>query len=438
LFSLRYAVGAIAATATAVSAAPTLFEQGPIGPFSSFASDSNDPSMFTQADNFTLNAPSFVTGITFSGDYQSVAEHRDDSFTIAIHSDDGGLPAAVPLFQTTTAALTRAPTGPARADYEAEFASPVTLGAGDYWLAIQNATSDPGSSTGRWGWSTVNNDGVRARIFGFLSPDWELTGTGDLVFSICGFERALATHFWDFEGNGRDHVGLADGTPGGNVQYSGPDGSPARLFALGQALTADASGAVSDQIVVPTGAYTRLRSSDFTISLAYKRGIGDTGAMDQDALLTVVGGGGWRVRTLGDAMNFVATSSGAQVTSDPVSFDPNGEEWRHFAIVCDRDGMTTWYVDGVESGVGLPSSMIGSLSSLEDLYIGGASFLGVGLDGSMDRLRIYHAALAPAQVRALAREVVEFDEGCETDFNSDGVTNSFDLATLLAAWGACP
>ncbi len=440
MLKLLPAAIAIATITPTVSAVPTLFEQGPAITSGTVASDSIDVSMFTQGDNFSLAQNALVTGVTFSGEYQFVSEFRDDSFTISIHTDDAGLPAASPVFQTTTASIVRTPTGVgSRATYEATFDSPPQLPAGAYWLAIQNATSTPGSVSGRWGWARVNTDGDRARIFGSQSPDWEPFDNGDLAFSICGFTANAPTHFWDFEGNGRDHAGLADGVPGANVQFADPSLSPEHLFALGRALTADASGALNDQIVVPAGAYAPLGSNDFTISLAYKRGVEDTGASDQDIILTVPGAGGWLLRALDDTMDFLAGTTSVRVTSDAVSFDPSGSEWRHVAIVCDRDGMTTWYIDGVASGPATPSSTLGALNSSEDLHIGGGAFLGIGLDGSLDRLRVYHSALAPAQVRSLAREVIESDNAdCETDFNNDGVTDSTDLATLLAGWGACP
>ena len=70
LLKLLPAAVAIATIAPTVSAGPTLFEQGPPLSSGTVASDSIDPAMFTQGDNFSLAQSAVVTGVTFSGEYQ--------------------------------------------------------------------------------------------------------------------------------------------------------------------------------------------------------------------------------------------------------------------------------------------------------------------------------------------------------------------------------
>ena len=145
-------LAAAALVSAACNAELVHIQQGPDYVFGSTASDSADGNMYLSTDDFTLASTAVVRTVTFTGEYSLLADvpATTDAFTIFVFADEGGLPAAAPLYQTSDATVTRTPLGDgSHADYVAELPDLVTLDPGVYWLGVQNHHGIPG----RWKWA---------------------------------------------------------------------------------------------------------------------------------------------------------------------------------------------------------------------------------------------------------------------------------------------
>ena len=114
------------------------------------------------------------------------------------------------------------------------------------------------------------------------------------------------------------------------------------------------------------------------------------GGKGYDLALTDAGVPYW---IMGDGTNYVNGSSGSKQVDD--------DAWHQIAVVCDRDGNATIYVDGVTDGV-VDISAIGDCDHTTDLTIGRQSYATSGyLPGSLAHVRIFSRALSQNEVRYL-------------------------------------
>ena len=93
-----------------------------------------------------------MTGLRFWGFYENFDGMVADNFTVRIYGDAAGLPAGMPL-QTIIAGeadLKIAASSPANDpafEYEIHFGAPIAFGGGQFWISIQNDTSNTDADT---------------------------------------------------------------------------------------------------------------------------------------------------------------------------------------------------------------------------------------------------------------------------------------------------
>lgn len=143
------------------------------------------------ADDFIVGSGgASLDTLTWWGGYLSGNVPGNDSFTVRIHGDAGGLPDGLPAFVDMSGiAGARTATGGslfgvAEYQYTFDFGG-LNLGAGTYWLEIFNDAAQSGE---RWSWETGNLDPIngRARSAGaFQNPgvNWFSNGP-ELAFSF--------------------------------------------------------------------------------------------------------------------------------------------------------------------------------------------------------------------------------------------------------------
>ncbi len=214
-------------------------------------------------------------------------------------------------------------------------------------------------------------------------------------------QGALVSYYL-FEGNGSSATGIGNGSVGASVSFAvGVDGD---------AMVVDVSAvAPANVISVPLAQAFDPGSGDFSIAFWVKRSQADTSNADGifDALdgtgtgfqANFRGGGDLNkmgIRLDDDSENFV-------LVVDPIPV-ADTVDWHHFAMVIDRAAdVARLYRDG-ELAISVDiSSLTGSLSPTQDLFIGGLNNgSGNGLDGALDELRFYDHALELSEVEALA------------------------------------
>ncbi len=114
------------------------------------------------ADNFVSEASWSLEYISFWGGYFPINTPVVDSFTIEFYADVAGLPGGTAVHTTTLTNLVRTDTGidifgVDEYRYDADFAAPVNLGAGTFWISITNNTGF--GANGSWFWETSSGGG---------------------------------------------------------------------------------------------------------------------------------------------------------------------------------------------------------------------------------------------------------------------------------------
>lgn len=147
-------------------------------------------------------------------------------------------------------------------------------------------------------------------------------------------------HHWSFDGDFKDSVGTADGTPGGTAPEFVTEGVPSNL---GEA--AEFSGG---KITVDRSAMTHMRNGDFTVAFWMKlnnssssnRTIFSSKAAGSSTGLTISVLNGKGYVFIGSAIGFTNTYSNGLVF-------PTDEKWHHYTLRIDRDIGATWFRNGV-------------------------------------------------------------------------------------------
>lgn len=227
------------------------------------------------------------------------------------------------------------------------------------------------------------------------------------VFSVSLMSPTMAdlVAYYQFEGDGSDSAGTADGTVGNEVTFDTGilgQGAVFGISALEGVNTIDAP-------VFDPGA------GDFSITFWIKRTEEDS--FDADGIFDAlaVTGEGFQANFRsepGDPAGSPANHMAFRIDDSNNNFilivDPgeisDTEEWHHFALTMDRTAdEAKIYRDGALAVTVSSASLTGTITPDRPLSIGGINNSGVlGLDGMLDELRFYDEALNAAAIAELA------------------------------------
>lgn len=241
-------------------------------------------------------------------------------------------------------------------------------------------------------------------------------------------------HEYQFEGDGNDSAGTANGTVGANVTFTN-SGVPS---VLGQAAVfGSAGGNAANRIDIPTTNFPGFGTGSFAISCWVKRDVlsgGNCGILDGDN-----GADGIQasfnssnaVHLRLDATGFILADSSTTVA------DLN---WHHVLISVDRSAspntVISFYVDGAAAGTTSSTALTDAINFGTAPRIG--AFNNTGLQGKLSRLSFFGAALTATDAKNLAdldgdgvpyvTDICQgFDDLIDTD--DDGVPDGCDPCT---------
>ncbi|MCA9264889.1 MAG: PEP-CTERM sorting domain-containing protein [Planctomycetales bacterium] len=211
-----------------------------------------------------------------------------------------------------------------------------------------------------------------------------------VIFAAPSARAATLVDYYQFEGNGTDSAGGdANGAVGGSVTFgAGP---------IGQAGVFTINNTTAERIEVPQANAFNPGSGDFSYAFWVNRDTGDVG--NPDVIFDGLNGTGVGYQTLFDSSGNIIlrldTSTDFQLfTSASALTDTT--EFHHVAVTVDRTGgEVTFYFDGIGETPIPITSVTGSLTPDQDLWIGG------GLDGQLDDLRFYTGVLTAGEVASL-------------------------------------
>lgn len=159
----------------------------------------------------------------------------------------------------------------------------------------------------------------------------------------------------------------------------------------------DASG--GDGVVVPDHSILAVGSSDFSVEMWIRSDSfqpGDVSFLDKRS----GSGVGYRA-FLGNGVFEFSIDDGADAHTTSSGVDITDGMWHHVAAVVTRGVDTRLYVDGTLVATGASAGVAGSLSSGADLNIGRDNTGTTGLDGNLDEVTLYHAAITSGNVGAI-------------------------------------
>ena len=211
-------------------------------------------------------------------------------------------------------------------------------------------------------------------------------------------QAQLVDHY-EFENSGDDSAGppFADGTVGANVTFT------TGIFGQAASFPGTTSGN-ADRIVVPQADAFDPGSGDFTVAFFTQRNnpnanvfngafdaLNGTGTGYQGFFLDNAANNAFRLRVDDDAGNFVLLDTSA-------AFDDT--DFHHVALVVDRTAdEALFYVDGMPETPLNIAALTGAISPDQPLWIGNSNTLSI--DGSLDDLRFFNAALSADEISAL-------------------------------------
>ncbi len=99
--------------------------------------------------------------------------------------------------------------------------------------------------------------------------------------------------------------------------------------------------------------------------------------------------------------------------------DLRDDTWHHVAVICDRDGYLTFYIDGVQTGQSV--AVTGNIDSASDILIGWdeGNPSHTYFNGVIDDIHIYNRVLSETEVKQLFYQENSF---CVTNIDTNGST----------------
>lgn len=285
---------------------------------------------------------------------------------------------------------------------------------------------DPNQNLWIGGRNDSNSQGLEGELAILQIFDSALTAIDAANLSAIGFP----IHQYNFEADGLDSVGTADGAVGVNVSFNSVD-VPVEL---GQAAVFGSDGSNADnRIDVPLASFTDFGLGDFSISIWIKR---DVNSGTTQGILDNLGNDGTQLQFLGNDILRARIDDDLGNESRPESLTAITDlGWHHLLLTIDRDAVdgAKWYIDGQLDNSDDPTVLTGSILADQDLRIG--TINGLGLRGQLAQLTFYDAALSANDALDLAdldRDGVpyvldaclDFDDNLDAD--ADAVPDACD------------
>ncbi|GMU35536.1 MAG: hypothetical protein HS101_01535 [Planctomycetia bacterium] len=204
-------------------------------------------------------------------------------------------------------------------------------------------------------------------------------------------------HQYDFEGDGLDIAGSADGAVGVNVTFNSV-GVPVEL---GQAAVFGNDGSIADnRIDVPLASFTDFGLGDFSVSIWVKR---DQNSGASQGLIDNLGSNGTQIQFLSNDILRARIDDNLGNEFRPESLTTITDlGWHHLLMTIDRDAVdgAKWYIDGQLDSSDDPTVLTGSILANQDLYIG--TINSFGLRGQLANLAFFNRALTTGDAVRLA------------------------------------
>lgn len=187
---------AILVLAASGTRADLLYDLSPYNPDLAFASDAV-PGQFNNqrlAEAFTIGSPAEIQRLTWWGRSEG-AFFNDlrnmESFTMAVFSDNGGLPGAQLRSETALTANVNPvqvgvnPSGVPIWEFGYTLSNPLPVDPGVYWFSVGSDNFDPEGDGFYWHAAVPKvSDNFAAQIP--VGSNWEITGFADLSFQLHG------------------------------------------------------------------------------------------------------------------------------------------------------------------------------------------------------------------------------------------------------------
>jgi len=234
---------------------------------------------------------------------------------------------------------------------------------------------------------------------GTLNAD-ATTTTDDSIWIYYGYDggdQDDGTGAWNADGNweGVWHLNetdvdggagdIKDSTTNGNdgTTNGGLDGTDQVAGRIGGSI--DFTSADNDYINAGSDISIDLGTNDFTLSAWVKKDAFGANAHIFEKSDGLNDGYHWRYQATNQLRLRIDSGTGTTATSDTAISDTG---WHHYAVVADRSGNATSYLDGGSDGSTDISGDSGDLSNTEILRLGANTNGLAGLDGILDEARI--------------------------------------------------
>ena len=236
--------------------------------------------------------------------------------------------------------------------------------------------------------------------------DSALTDSDAARLKVIGFP----IHQYDFEGDGVDSAGAANGAVGANVTFNNIR-VPKKL---GQAAVIGSDGSTADnRIDVPMADFTNFGTTDFSISMWVKR---DENSATTQGILDNLGTDGTQIQFLASDIVRARIDDDMGNEFRPESLSTVTDlGWHHLLLTVDRDAAdgAKWYIDGQLDSSSDPTVITGSVLANIDMRFG--TINNFGLRGQLAQLAFYDVALTANEAFDLA------------DLDGDGIAFAFDV-----------
>ena len=255
------------------------------------------------------------------------------------------------------------------------------------------ASINPNQPTWIGGRNDASAQGLEGELALFQVYTDALTAADAERLAAIGFP----IHQYDFEGDGLDSAGSADGAVGVNVTFNSVDVP----IELGQAAVFGSDGGSADnRIDVPLASFTDFGTGDFSVSIWVKR---DQNSATTQGLFDNLAADGTQFQFLGNDILRARIDDDLGNEFRPESLTAITDlGWHHLLLTIDRDAVdgAKWYIDGQLDSSSDPTVLTGSVLANQNLRIGTINAL--GLRGQLARLTFYDQSLSPGDALGLS------------------------------------